>query len=258
VLTVLVILAVLGILFGAAALATYEGDVLKDPHPDDRGAALPATSLQPEDLAELRFDLALRGYRMAEVDAALERLADELATRDHRIAELERALVEVVEVVEVVEPVVTVAEQPAPVASIEPEPVLEPDEEPPPAAVEAFEPLEPSTVAPAAISGPLTATTWWTDLAPSPEGEPVPELEVVAQAPAPVVPDETSAREGLVPEEPVPPAGQLEPDALTLPADDEAFSFPELHPPDPAAEEPAEAPQDWWPERPAADGPSGP
>lgn len=255
-LTVLVILAVLGILFGAAALATYEGDVLKDPHPDDWAAGLPVSSLQPEDVTELRFDMALRGYRMAEVDAALERLADELAVRDHRIAELERTLAEDVQpVVTAPEPVaLTVVEQQ------DAEPVLE-EEEPPPAAVEAFEPLEPATVAPAAISGPLTATTWWTDLAPEPGAEPVQEPqepEVVAEAAAPAVPEETSAQEE---QEPVPPTGLVEPEALTLPTADDAFSFPELQPPDPAAEELNEVSAEWWtdrPDRPGADSPQSP
>ena len=81
-LTALVVLAVLGILFGAAALATYDGELLADPHPDDAGVELPATALQPEDVAEVRFDMALRGYRMAEVDALLARLAGELAARE--------------------------------------------------------------------------------------------------------------------------------------------------------------------------------
>jgi DivIVA domain-containing protein len=260
VLTVLVILAVLGILFGAAALATYEGDVLKDPHPDDWAAGLPVSSLQPEDVTELRFDMALRGYRMAEVDAALERLADELAVRDHRIAELERTLAEDVQpVVTAPEPVaLTVVEQ------LDAEPVLEEEEEeeePPPAAVEAFEPLEPATVAPAAISGPLTATTWWTELAPEPGAEPVQEPqepEVVAEAAAPAVPEETSAQEE---QEPVPPTGLVEPEALTLPTADDAFSFPELQPPDPAAEELNEVSAEWWtdrPDRPGADSPQSP
>jgi DivIVA domain-containing protein len=266
VLTVLVILAVLGILFGAAALATYEGDVLKDPHPDDWAAGLPVSSLQPEDVTELRFDMALRGYRMAEVDAALERLADELAVRDHRIAELQRALAEDVQpVVTGPEPVaLTVVEQHDAEPVLErqdAEPVLE--EEPPPAAVEAFEPLEPATVAPAAISGPLTATTWWTDLAPEPGAERVQEPqepEVVAEAAAPAVPEETSAQEEEE-QEPVPPAGPVEPEALTLPAADEAFSFPELQPPDPAAAELNEVSAEWWtdrPDRPGADSPQSP
>lgn len=36
----------------------------------------------------LRFDVALRGYRMDQVDAALDRLAGELAERDAEIARL--------------------------------------------------------------------------------------------------------------------------------------------------------------------------
>lgn len=196
-LTVLVILAVLGILFGAAALATYEGDVLQDPRPDDRHAGLPPTSVQPEDVAELRFDMALRGYRMNEVDLALERLATELSARDARIQELELALVERVEAAPVEAP---------------------PLEEPPPAAPEAFEPFEPAAVAPAAISGPLTGTTWWTAPVPEPQEAPVAAAQV-----------------------------DPEPEALTLPAGDDAFSFPELHPPEPAAAEDEPEPQhDWW------------
>jgi hypothetical protein len=214
---------------------------------------------------------------MAEVDAALERLADELALRDDRIAELEQALVEAVEVVDVVEVVEPVAQEDAP--ELTEAELTEADEEPPPAAVEAFEPLEPSTVAPAAISGPLTATTWWTELAPEPEAEPAAESEaepaeepvqepqepeLVAEAAALAVPEETAAHEEPLPGEPVATAGLLEPEALTLPAADEAFSFPELHSPAPAeevAEELGEAPHDWWtdrPERPGADGPSRP
>ena len=42
--------------------------------------------------AEGRFPLAARGYRMADVDDALNRLAAELAERDARIADLESAL----------------------------------------------------------------------------------------------------------------------------------------------------------------------
>jgi DivIVA domain-containing protein len=35
------------------------------------------------DLRRVRFSTAFRGYRMAEVDALLDRLADELESRDH-------------------------------------------------------------------------------------------------------------------------------------------------------------------------------
>ena len=48
--------------------------------------------MRSTDVQALRFPVAVRGYRMAEVDAALERLADELAARDRLIADLtERA-----------------------------------------------------------------------------------------------------------------------------------------------------------------------
>ncbi|MGW7406344.1 DivIVA domain-containing protein [Streptomyces sp. NPDC054833] len=44
------------------------------------------------DVESLRFPLAPRGYRMADVDDALGRLGAELAERDARIAHLESAL----------------------------------------------------------------------------------------------------------------------------------------------------------------------
>ncbi|MEU6063422.1 MULTISPECIES: DivIVA domain-containing protein [Streptomyces] len=44
------------------------------------------------DVESLRFPLAPRGYRMADVDDALGRLGAELAERDARIADLESAL----------------------------------------------------------------------------------------------------------------------------------------------------------------------
>lgn len=40
------------------------------------------------DVRDLRFDVAIRGYRMEQVDAALDRLAGELGERDAEIARL--------------------------------------------------------------------------------------------------------------------------------------------------------------------------
>ena len=91
VLTVLGVLGVLAIVFVAAAVATREGPVLQSAHRDAADLALPTGPLQPEDVGALRFGLALRGYRMAEVDLALDRLATELAQRDARILALETA-----------------------------------------------------------------------------------------------------------------------------------------------------------------------
>lgn len=44
----------------------------------------------PSDVDALRFSSALRGYRMEEVDAALDALRDALAERDAELAELRR------------------------------------------------------------------------------------------------------------------------------------------------------------------------
>jgi len=58
---------------------------LYDPLPPDR-------PVNRADVDGLRFPLAARGYRMSDVDDALNRLAAELAERDARIADLESAL----------------------------------------------------------------------------------------------------------------------------------------------------------------------
>lgn len=54
---------------------------------------LPARGgLAPDQVSDLRFDPALRGYRMAQVDLVLSRLSDELRSRDREIEELRRTL----------------------------------------------------------------------------------------------------------------------------------------------------------------------
>jgi DivIVA domain-containing protein len=61
--------------------------VVADVIPD----GLPATGqLVAEDVVRIRLPVALRGYRMTEVDALLDRLAVELELRDRRLAELTR------------------------------------------------------------------------------------------------------------------------------------------------------------------------
>ena len=49
---------------------------------------LPEGAVKPEDVRGLRFDLGLRGYRMDQVDAVLDRLTDELRSRDEQLAAL--------------------------------------------------------------------------------------------------------------------------------------------------------------------------
>lgn len=80
-----VTLAVVGGGEGTGPLPEAAPERLHDPLPPDR-------PLDRSDLDRLRFPLALRGYRMEDVDDALNRVAAELAERDARIAVLETAL----------------------------------------------------------------------------------------------------------------------------------------------------------------------
>ncbi len=84
--TALALLGVVLVLFAAAVLSTREGTVLAPAPQDLPDLGLPERPLRAEDVEGLRFSLAPRGYRMAEVDAVLDRLAEELADRDRRLA----------------------------------------------------------------------------------------------------------------------------------------------------------------------------
>ncbi|WP_031506090.1 DivIVA domain-containing protein [Streptomyces megasporus] len=66
---------------------------LADAPPDRIEAWLPPDRpVHRADLEALRLPMAVRGYRMADVDDVLDRLGAELAERDARIAELEASL----------------------------------------------------------------------------------------------------------------------------------------------------------------------
>lgn len=89
-LVLFILLLVLFVLAGVV-LAVLRDDepVLEDVERDGVALSLPAgRAMHGEDVNRLRFSLALRGYRMAEVDQALDRLAAELDDRDATIAEL--------------------------------------------------------------------------------------------------------------------------------------------------------------------------
>ena len=78
---------------GVAAVAAGRGGSLGQAYDDRADVRLPADRpIAGADLRALRFNTALRGYRASEVDALIERLADQLdgdvrdrdeTTRDH-------------------------------------------------------------------------------------------------------------------------------------------------------------------------------
>ncbi|WP_462417117.1 DivIVA domain-containing protein [Kytococcus sp. Marseille-QA3725] len=53
--------------------------------PADAAVHLPDGPLRGEDLRGLRLPITIRGYRMAEVDDALRRMAEELEARDRAL-----------------------------------------------------------------------------------------------------------------------------------------------------------------------------
>ena len=86
----LVALVVAGVV-AAVAVGRVPGG-LEEPTTSRPSRALPDGPLAADDLDRVRFSLGLRGYRMDEVDALLDRVRDEVSHRDARIAELSARL----------------------------------------------------------------------------------------------------------------------------------------------------------------------
>ncbi|WP_420035429.1 DivIVA domain-containing protein [Streptomyces sp. cg28] len=92
----LFLVVALVVVVGAVTLAIVgggDGGTLRDEPPQFYADPLPQDRpVGPADVDALRLPTAVRGYRMAEVDDALNRLGAELAERDARITELESEL----------------------------------------------------------------------------------------------------------------------------------------------------------------------
>lgn len=89
----LVILAVLALGLAAAALVLRSGvPGVPDPVTTESFEPLPRGIVRPEQVAELRFDQAIRGYRMSQVDGVLDQLTEQLRDRDAEVARLRAEL----------------------------------------------------------------------------------------------------------------------------------------------------------------------
>jgi DivIVA domain-containing protein len=87
---VLVLAGVGALVFVLAAAVFGRGEELAPLAPDATPTRLPAREVSGTDVRDLRFQQVLRGYRMAEVDWALDRLAGELdrvRTDRHELAD---------------------------------------------------------------------------------------------------------------------------------------------------------------------------
>jgi DivIVA domain-containing protein len=86
--SIVLFVVLLAVLFAVAAVTAGFGDLMKPAFQDARPVGLPEHQVGPDDLEALRFNVVLRGYKMADVDAVLHRLSRELAERDAVLAEL--------------------------------------------------------------------------------------------------------------------------------------------------------------------------
>lgn len=79
-------LVVGAVVFGVSVLITGGDPGLEPAEPDGRAVPMPTSRpLVEEDVARARFDVALRGYRMAQVDQALSRMAYDIGYKDELI-----------------------------------------------------------------------------------------------------------------------------------------------------------------------------
>ena len=89
VLLYLVIAAAIGlVVFAITAVLFGRGEQMAALSPRTSPAELPDDGIDPDDVRKVRFSLALRGYRMSDVDWTLERLADEIGRLRGELAEV--------------------------------------------------------------------------------------------------------------------------------------------------------------------------
>jgi DivIVA domain-containing protein len=89
-LVIAVALTVGAIVFGIIVLVTGDDGGLSRAEPDGRAVPLPADRpLAEPDVTAVRFDMTVRGYRMAQVDSALGRLAYDIGYKDELIKVLQ-------------------------------------------------------------------------------------------------------------------------------------------------------------------------
>lgn len=86
-----VMVAVATVVYLLVALVFGRGEELAPLPPGATPTTLPESGVTGDDVRALRFQQVIRGYKMAEVDWALRRLAGELDALRGRVAELEDA-----------------------------------------------------------------------------------------------------------------------------------------------------------------------
>lgn len=89
----LFVVVAIAVVAGVAVLVVRDRPLIADDPVGSRALAWPpGAEVDPQDLAEVRFAVVLRGYRMDEVDRVLDDTREALAGRDARIAELQHVV----------------------------------------------------------------------------------------------------------------------------------------------------------------------
>ncbi|GAA0501358.1 hypothetical protein Ade02nite_91890 [Paractinoplanes deccanensis] len=87
---IVVALVVAAIVFGVTVMISGNDSALTPVEPDGRAVPLPSDRpLGEEDVAHTKFDVTWRGYRMAQVDQALQRAAYDIGYKGELIGVLE-------------------------------------------------------------------------------------------------------------------------------------------------------------------------
>jgi DivIVA domain-containing protein len=93
-LLLVVALTVAAVVFGVTVLVSGRDPGLAPAEPDSQAVALPGTRpLRESDVAAVRFDTGLRGYRMDQVDQALRRAAYDIGYKSELIGVLESEVI---------------------------------------------------------------------------------------------------------------------------------------------------------------------
>ena len=84
-----VMLLVAAVVFLLASMIFGRGEELEPLPPNVSPTRLPERDISGDDIAQVRFQQVLRGYKMSDVDWVLQRLGDDLDTLRARVTELE-------------------------------------------------------------------------------------------------------------------------------------------------------------------------
>jgi DivIVA domain-containing protein len=86
----LFVAVIVAVVTAAAVLGRVDGS-LADATTTMSHVPLPEDQLTPADIDELRFDTAMRGYRMSQVDGVIDRLRREIADLDDELTRAREA-----------------------------------------------------------------------------------------------------------------------------------------------------------------------